>query len=347
MRKRDDHKNVSLYEGSGYLNIPGILSYGTVFNFIVGGRGTGKTYGILKYIYENNIKSIYLRRTQAQADIVGKADFTPFKTVARDLHIDYTVEKVATGVTAVSTEKGTLYYTAALSTFSALRSFDMSDIEMIIFDEFIPEPAEKATIKNEYETFLNMYETVNRNRELSGRDPVRLIAAANANRIDNALFIGLGLILVTDNMMKKGLHIWHDKKRSITLIYPRNSPISEKKNNTALYRLSESSDFNRMSLSNDYNIDMSDVIPRPEVEYKPVVNIGELCVRRHKSRPDEYLITTAQAKGSAPVYPATEKGILQVKEKFPRIVYFYLFGDRFYYSSLLAKSLFKTYMKIV
>lgn len=341
----EDGKQVSLYDDTGYLNIPGIFSYDTVFNFIVGGRGTGKTYGLLKYIYEHGETAIYLRRTQTQADIVGKPEFSPFKSVARDLNLSYDVVKSAKGVTALIVDDRVLYYTAALSTFASLRSFDMSDITVIIFDEFIPEPSEKATISHEYETFLNMYETVNRNRELSGRAPVKLIAAANANNINNKIFLGLGLISVTDTMMRKDQQEWHDNKRSISLYYPRRSPISEAKNNTALYKLSAGTEFQKMAITNDYNIDISDISQKPAIEFKPIVNLGELCIRRHKNKNNMYLVSVGPAKGSAPSYPATEKGIMQFKEKYERIIYNYLFGDAFFYGNLLAKSLFTTYMK--
>lgn len=346
MVKRDV-KKTPLYTDTGYLNVAGILDIGTTFNFVVGARGTGKTYGILKYIYERGIKSIYLRRTQAQADIVGKADFTPFKALANDLGVSYEVVKAAKGTTLLTTDKGDLYYSAALSTFSTLRSFDMSDVDMIIFDEFIPEPSEKATIKNEYEAFLNMYETVNRNRELKGGPPVKLFACANANSIINPIFIGLNLIMVTDRMIQKGDCVYTDRKRGISLIYPKNSPISEAKEQTALYKLSEGSNFNKMALENDYNIDMSDILKRPPIEYVPIINVGELCVCKHKSRGGEYLVRDRVLSGNAEYIPATEKGLLRFKEKYPRIVYNYLFSDSFYYSSLLAKSLFKTYIGIV
>lgn len=335
----------NLYNTSGYLNVPALFDYDTVFNFVVAGRGTGKSFGALKYIYESGQTAVYLRRTQKQADIVSKAEFTPFKPVADLLGIDYFVDKVVPGVTALRTKDRTIFYTAALSTFASLRSFDMSDVSIIFYDEFIPEPSEKAPIRYEYEAFLNMYETVNRNRELSGADPVKLFAAANANDINNKIFIGLGLVSVTDQMIKKGLQEWHDLKRSVSLYYPAASPISSRKRETALYRLAENTDFAQMAIKNSYNVDYSDIVNRPQVEYKPIANIGELCVRRHKSRPKEYLVTVGPAKGSAPGYPATEKGILQFKEKFPVIVYYWLFGECFYYQNLLAKSLFTTYMK--
>ena len=42
-----------LYLKSGYLNYSEVLDSGVPFIFIVGGRGTGKTYGALKWVHEN------------------------------------------------------------------------------------------------------------------------------------------------------------------------------------------------------------------------------------------------------------------------------------------------------
>ena len=63
---------MGLYDNNGYLDIEKIIRCGQPFIFIVGGRGTGKTYGMLKYVLDNNIPFIYMRRTQAQADIINK-----------------------------------------------------------------------------------------------------------------------------------------------------------------------------------------------------------------------------------------------------------------------------------
>lgn len=73
-----------LYLHSGYLNWDAVLKYNVPFNFIVGGRGTGKTYGILKYMSDRKKRFIYMRRTQKQLDIISKPEFSPFKAINAD-----------------------------------------------------------------------------------------------------------------------------------------------------------------------------------------------------------------------------------------------------------------------
>ena len=63
---------MKLYESSGYANMPAIIETDTPFILSIGGRGTGKTYGAIKYLLENNITFIYLRRTSAQMELGSK-----------------------------------------------------------------------------------------------------------------------------------------------------------------------------------------------------------------------------------------------------------------------------------
>ena len=281
------------YPETGYVNIGGILCEGYPFNFICGGRGTGKTYDALRTARNNGIKFIFLRRTQAQADLISKAEFSIFKPLNEDEGWNIYPERVSKYNSAFVENDIQIGYTAALSTLSNMRGFDASDIQLIIFDEFIPEKHERP-IKNEAAALWNAYETINRNRELKGIAPVQLLCLANANDITNPVFESLNLIRVADRMQKKGSERWTDEKRGIQLIMLQRSPISRKKGNTVLYNLTEGSDFSRMSLDNSFNVNRQHVRPRPLGEYIPVCLIGELCIYRHKSDPRLYC-TTHQA----------------------------------------------------
>lgn len=281
------------YPDSGYVNIGGILSQGYPFNFICGGRGTGKTYDALQTARNKGIKFILLRRTQAQADLISKPEFSVFKPLNEDNGWNVLPERVSKYNSAFVENEIQIGYTAALSTLSNMRGFDASDIQLIIYDEFIPEKHERP-IKNEADALWNAYETINRNRELKGSAPVQLLCLANANDITNPVFESLNLIRIADRMQKKGTERWTDDRRGIQLIMLQRSPISRKKGQTVLYNLTEGSGFSRMSLENSFNVDRQHVRPRPLSEYLPVCIIGELCIYRHKSDPRLYC-TTHQA----------------------------------------------------
>lgn len=286
-----------IYDQSGYVNIRGILQEGYPFNFCVGGRGTGKTYTSLKVATEDQLRFILMRRTQSQADLISKPEFSVFKPLNSDL--GWSVE-----VKRISKYNSCFYipdpddenldhpvgYTCALSTLSNMRGFDASDIQLLIYDEFIPEKHERL-LKNEADALWNAYETMNRNREITGREPIQMICLANANDITNPVFESLGLIRIADKMQKGNTDRWTDEKRGIQLIMLHRSPISRKKANTVLYKLTEGSDFNAMALDNDFSVSRQHIRPRPLTEYVPICGIGELFIYRHKSENRLYATT--------------------------------------------------------
>ena len=280
---------MKIFDTSGYVNVKGILEEGYPFNFLVGGRGTGKTYTTLKVAKEEGRKFMLMRRTQSQADLISKPEFSVFKPLNEDLGWNVQVRRISKYNSAfyepmqdeddIGREIG---YTCALSTISNMRGFDASDIELLIYDEFIPEKHERL-LKNEADAIFNAYETMNRNREIKGIAPIQMICLANANDITNPVFESLKLIRIADKMQKGNTDRWTDEKRGIQLIMLHRSPISKRKANTVLYNLTEGSDFANMALDNDFNVDRQHVKPRPLSEYTPVCSLGELCLYRHKS----------------------------------------------------------------
>ena len=279
------------YPDSGYVNIGGILCEGYPFNFVCGGRGTGKTYDALRMARKSKKKFILLRRTQTQADTISNPKFSVFKPLNDDEGWDIQPVKVGDHLKAfVDEDDNIIGYVFALSTLSNIRGFDASDVELIIYDEFIPEKHERP-IKNEAEALWNAYETINRNRELKGQAPVQLLCLANANDITNPVFESLGLIRTADRMQKKGTERWTDDRRGIQLIMLQRSPISQKKSQTVLYNLTEGSGYSRMAIENSFNVDRQHVRPRPLSEYVPVCQIGELFIYRHKSESRLYCTT--------------------------------------------------------
>ena len=59
---------MKIYHENGYVNIPEILKTRLPFIFIVGGRGTGKTYGALKFTQEQHVPFLFMRRTMSEIE---------------------------------------------------------------------------------------------------------------------------------------------------------------------------------------------------------------------------------------------------------------------------------------
>lgn len=278
---------MKLYDENGYADQFAMLENGHTFVFEVGARGTGKTYGAMLYLLKTGIKFLYLRRTKTEADLVKSELTNPFKVVNTDLGIDI---KPGRGqyIYPFLNNGEVIGYGAALSTFYNVRGVDFSDVEIIIYDEFIPENSARP-IKEEFKSLMNVIETVGRNRELQGRKPVRLLAMANSNKLDNPIFLGLEIVNKVAKMAERGHEVYSDGSKELTVYMLMKSPISEKKAHTALYKLTQGNDFQRMALQNQFELYTENIRPSRIIEYNPVVKIGELYIYKHKHRREYYV----------------------------------------------------------
>lgn len=335
--------NNKIYLPSGYLNIRGILSYKCTFNFIVGGRATGKTYGALSTVLEDNIKFMLMRRTQAQADLINKPDFSPFKPVCDDKHIEITTASVSKYNAKFMIDDETIGYTCALSTIANMRGFSAEDITLLLYDEFIPEKHERP-IKAEGAAFLNAVETIGRNRELKGLKPLTVLCMANAFNIANPIFLELGLVGIAEKMKQNGRELYIDRDRSILILFPDSDKIRKEKSKTALYKLTEGSEFNSMALNNDFIYNPTENIKSlPLREFNPVVTVGEITIYKHKSKRLYYV--SEHRTGNPPTFTTDEIGLKRYIKNYGMRFYRLYMQNCFKFENMLTKSLFELYNK--
>ena len=332
---------MKIFKESGYVNVGGILDEGFPFVFIVGARGTGKSFDALDDSVEKDEPFLYMRRTQSQCDLISKPEFSPFKPINEIRNRDVKVKSVSRYNSMFYSEIGDKIkihgYTCALSTISNMRGFSATEIKRFIYDEFIKEKHEKP-LKNEGEALLNAYETVNRNRELEGLPALQFLGLANSNDISNPIFEELKLIRIADKLQRSGHMIWTDDKRGIMIVMLSNSPISQRKRNTALYRLTKGSEFSNMALDNDFNVDRCSIKPRPINEFVPVCNVGELYFYRHKSESRLYC-TTFKNGVFKKVFNLSDVGKMHYKQIFYHHWDMYIEG-RIDFEDVLAEKIF-------
>lgn len=295
---------MKLYQSNGYANMPDIIESETPFVLCIGGRGTGKTYGAIKYLLENNVLFLYLRRTSNQMELVAKQEFSPIIKIAADMGmilVSAMISKYAAGVYHVGDDGKPIgdpvAVIMALSTIANARSFDASSVKVILYDECIPERHERA-ISHEEDAFLNMYESIDRNRQLSGEPPVKCVCLANANNLEAPILRALNCVRILDRMHKKKQTQYIDKTIGLSIYLLNNSPISAEKRQTALYKLTlGKGDFSDMALSNEFSADnYTDISVRPLNEYVPIAAIGPICLYQHKYNYTWYVSETISGK---------------------------------------------------
>lgn len=335
---------MGIYLDNGYIDIRKILSYKMPFNFIVGGRATGKTYGALKTVYEDHLRFMLMRRTQAQCDLINKPEFNPYKVINTDLNTNIKVKSISKYNSKIVEEheesETILGYTCALSTIANMRGFDASDVKILVYDEFIPERHERA-IKNEGSAFLNAYESIDRNRQLQGQDALQVLCLANAFNIANPIFLELGLVGICEKMRNKGNEFYIDINRGVLLVLLQHSRISKAKADTALYRISTGS-YADMALSNDFVYNSTDNIKSMSLkEYILLCSVGEISIYKHKSSRRFYI--SEHRSGTAQEYKSDEVGLTRYRRKHGLILFRAYMNNNVMFENMLTKSLFELY----
>lgn len=342
------------YTADGYLDMGQLLPHVLPFCWIWGGRGIGKTYGVLKNVrYDNPRPFILMRRTQKQIEMIYNPRLHPFKTIDRDTGGKTAIVKdgdIGVFYNGVEDENGEVTpqgppvgYAIALSTIYNVRGIDLSDVKVLVFDEFIPEVRERSMKGGEYIAFKNAYETINRNRELQGEPPLQLIALTNSNSLGNPYFLGMRVIRVVDTMVKKKREIWTDPSRGLMLINILRTPISERKAKTALYLLDSDDDYSNMALGNEYSLDYcSNQGSFPLRELIPVCGVGEICVYKHKSLSVVYV--SSHFSGSPAVYGADDTNLMRFRHDYWALWKLYL-DHGVVFQDIMCEILWKKYWK--
>lgn len=296
------HRNI--YLENGYLDIMPVMLDGSMFTTIIGGRGTGKTYSVLKYLVDSGERFIYLRRSATQIDTLSSDALNPFNAInprikpfPESAHIYSFYKTIESDKPGKWDPVGLpLGIGTSLSTFAKLRGASLEDIDILLFDEFIKQPEERE-IKREATAFFNMIETIQRNRELTGKKPLKVILLGNSNTIFSPILAVLRLIQPLGNMITEKVE--YRSVRGMNLYVLMNSPISAEKSKSELYRLTSGSDFYRMAISTDFGLDglnihkFSDKYIRNFVLY---ATIGELAIYQHKSKVLYYCTSVVSGK---------------------------------------------------
>lgn len=312
------------------------------FTYIIGGRGIGKTFGTFDLFFDPEFMQgapfIYMRNKSIQLKESATAFGNPFKKWNKLRGRN--VQVVPEGEHYIIQEKifednklkdiNVYGYAVALSTFENLRGVDLSDVNYVVFDEFI----ELGTLTfNQYKTFSHFYETVNRDRELEGEEPLKVILLSNAQKLDNSILAGYDLISTIEDMIRNGIEI--RSSRDHTIMLPK-SNVSELKKDTALYRMTKGSDFYDEAINNSFaNDSFTGVKKRKVIEYVGICKIDDMYIYRHK-HDNHYYITYTRVQ-NVPEFNSRDQRLLFMHHYGMRLVEGYAAG-RVFFENFTIKS---------
>lgn len=189
---------MSHLDTSIFYDINNTLSKNCIFNFVLGGRNAGKTYGFTKYLTNHFLKTgmqfAYIRRFKDEfADIKNffKSIQNDEELVSKYGNITYDVKGGKKGAKFYINGK-LAGYGIVLTTSLFKKGSDFEGVDYIVFDEFILEDGYIRYMPNEVFTFLNLCETLSR-PGIRGYD-TRILLYGNEATFNNPYTHAFGLV---------------------------------------------------------------------------------------------------------------------------------------------------------
>lgn len=192
-----------------FYNFNRVCSYDGRYNFIVGGRSIGKTYGMTMRVIKRAIKHgeqfMWVRRYTEETTIARNTFFDAVKHEFPNHTFRVTGNKaeVAEGIpddidampankrkeVLKSIEWKVIGHFAALVSAQKIKGSNYPLVRTIVFDEFILERGLTHYLPAEVKTMNSLYLSIDRKR-----DSTRVYFLANSVAIDNPYFVHYGII---------------------------------------------------------------------------------------------------------------------------------------------------------
>lgn len=220
------------------------LSYNCLFNFIVGSRGVGKTYGAKQWALKRFLKTgeefVYVRRFQTELRTVSNF-WDDIREAFPDCVLD--VRKKEFYCNDVLCGRA-----LSLSTAKVNKSVPYPLVGTIIFDEFILDKGYHRYLPDEVTNFLEMYSTIARLRD------VRVLALSNALTITNPYFLYFRI----DPPYQKEFAVQND----ILIQVIENGQYKENYRNTRFGRLISDTAYGNYAIENEFFRDKASFIAK-------------------------------------------------------------------------------------
>lgn len=238
-----------------------ILSRNSMFNFIIGERGVGKTYGSKKFCINRFIKKgeqfIYVRRYKTELKESCGDTNKFFGAIAKE----FPKHKLEVQGHTLKCDGQTMGYSIALSTSNILKSTSFEKVKYIIFDEFIIDKGCYHYLQNEVEQFLDLVETIARLRD------IKVFFLGNAISITNPYFAYFKLTLPYNSdfkLFKDGL---------ICVNYIKNELYRKKKHESNFGKLIDGTKYSEYAIDNQFLRDNKSFIRHKSSKARHYFNI--------------------------------------------------------------------------
>lgn len=250
-------------------------------------RGPGKTYSILWLAYYSNFPIIYMKRTDKDVSRILKEekiinlDPSPYAPLKKQKGLRVGGVEIDDGFGAFYEldEEGQptgrlLCYVLSFNKVLTYKGNDFSDVELLCFDEFIPQIGERIK-KGEGELLLDLYQTVSRDRLKKGRNPLKLILFANSEQISVPVTQELEIIDYMADLDASGASHLYIEDRDILLhhITDEEVPVQECEKVGIWKGMQGTAWFDKSFGGRFVHNDFSNVIPKSIKRSKPILEV--------------------------------------------------------------------------
>lgn len=230
-----------------YWNPSQLLSHNKLYNFVVGNRGAGKSFGAKLLAINKWLKKrqqfVYVRRYGTELETIQNY----FSDVIKEGYFQDHSFDVKNGCFLIDDEVAGYYI--QLSTSSKNKSTSYPDVSLIIFDEFIIDKGTYRYLKDEVTVFLDLYETIARTRD------VIVLFISNAISSINPYFVYF------DIRPRPGQKFIN--KDEVCVQMYTNQAFIEKKKDTRFGRLIEGTKYAAYAIDNEFLRDNDNFIEKP------------------------------------------------------------------------------------
>lgn len=252
-----------------YYSYQDILQYNAVYNFVIGSRGCGKSYGAKKLVINKFIRTgaqfIYLRRYKVELqkvqtffdDVAGEFPDHKFKVRGKVFYIDDKIAGWAIPLQTSQIEKQNSY----------------KGVKYIVFDEFLIDNvnSQYRYLKDEYFTMANFYSTVDRDR-----DSTVVLFIGNAISMQNPYFDEIGIRPASKIRVKYAVNSTGEKRALAAIEVFSDKDQVQKQRDTRFGLLTQDSDIDDFMHDNVFYLDDDSMImevPKNPKKYEYFLNI--------------------------------------------------------------------------
>lgn len=282
-------------------------------------RGPGKTYSTLRMCVEENIQFVYMKRTIQDVQILcagsGKinsktnlasfgADLSPFVPLNRDF--GWNIKPFIINENGIAgfwrtDEEGSpvgepIGFILACTAVSKFKGFDLSRVNYLIYDEFIPRPWDRVS-KGEGDQILDFYMTLMRDKKKRGLPEIKLLALANATAINNPLFMTMELIDEAQEMQAQAIEFNYIEHREIVMHHiPGDFDIDEDDEPLGIEKAMKDSQWGQMAFGGEFGYNDFSCVKKVNLKgYQPVVAFRNKHTNYYIYRKDgNYYISSAK-----------------------------------------------------